>query len=1286
MGKIVLPPGFEDAHKGVLGVGGDALVRAVHVSADAGGWGTRLAPALLDSAWDERDSAAWALLWAHDGPQLPVGSEWALRLGYRGRAPMAWEGTAVAEGFSPRSTEMPGDPPLRWEQLQRLSGIPRVDGALALPVAVGWWTDEMEPGRRWWWTLGPLGSGATIATITPLTHMAAARWALDMLAGISAMHRVGLVHLDVSPGNVLIDHERARLMDFGTVRRVGGQGTRGSLEEFITWYRAAGWHGDISCDEPAVGTYGFAAPWLYPEWLRVRGWDVQMWVDCQLGQRADLYGVLGTLLFALERAGEGRSPLEQELYDRVTNWVNAVRGAGFDGDPLALPFEGRDAEQLRDLLHRVAAANPPGRRRPVLPTWAPHMLDWQLPRANVVRQLTDVFDDAVRNCHMSVLLVAGDAGTGKSGLLARLASYSLEAGAAVVDGGFEKDVSTPYGGLVRVVVGLLRQLTPSAMHEHLRGTDYAVCLLPAVRQFLDEQEVESRLPSEGEEHSLKAKLHEAAADLVRRVSANGPLLILIEDCHWADEAAVYLLGELVRQEIARPALLVMTYRAREPRNPFRHGAQLERLASTARQVDVLDLSEQEIAQLAKVVLDQVPPAGLAATIERHTGNAYHVTLILRDMRGDPIEVARVAAGGSPRSPSVEDAIRQQLATFPDDVRRILIAAALLGMNIDPEILRLVGPLRELNIAAALQVAESERLVTRQSGKWRFIHALAVDALLDEAQPQLTVLHGEVGDALVAHADRQGLGSATRNALRAEAALHLARGPANRAQNAAELCLEAANIAAAELAPYQAARLAEAGRLALANAALSLPELEVSLLLCAGKALTGAARRDEESDSSLQFVVAEESSIRTVHDEAFSSSSLIKAGKNYTARAAECARSHGLTALQVQAAIAYGGTMAAFSDTRDTKGPELIRQALGAHDLGEAGPEARVRLLGRLAMWLGAVGQSEEALAATQEALQIAEQLDDPPGQAAQLIADARYSWLYARLGTGFFAGMTDQASKLLRVADDVRVGGLSRLNAYRHAMYEMARIGNLSKADQLADQLEEMATTDIPHDHSRWQIINYRASRHTMRGEFEDAEPLVEDLEKSFPQLGSRITTDIARAARLRLRHLQGRAGECLDESRDSLRHARSDRILFETWLAWNLILCGDEASRSEAHDLVSTLAHEHFTGIPRNWTWVSSVAACSWVSSECHEKEWCEALASLLDVDDLRDTYLTNSWRGFAGSAQHHLGRLYAVMGDNQRAEAFFDAAQVEATRKRLAPWIGIIRQDRDRLLIRSA
>ncbi len=154
-------------------------------------------------------------------------------------------------------------------------------------------------------------------------------------------------------------------------------------------------------------------------------------------------------------------------------------------------------------------------------------------------------------------LVAGEAGSGKSRLVRELGQEAARDGALVLYGACNEAVQTPYRPLVECLDHLLRTVEPgrsSAPEPGLRrGRAH-----PAGARHRAARRAAARAVT-GEPDSERHRLHGALTDLLVRTGARRPLVLLLEDLHWADGASLLCLA--VRHGVADAHVLtVATYR------------------------------------------------------------------------------------------------------------------------------------------------------------------------------------------------------------------------------------------------------------------------------------------------------------------------------------------------------------------------------------------------------------------------------------------------------------------------------------------------------------------------------------------------------------------------------------------------------------------------------------------------------------------------------------------------------------------------------------------------------
>lgn len=332
----------------------------------------------------------------------------------------------------------------------------------------------------------------------------------------------------------------------------------------------------------------------------------------------------------------------------------------------------------------------------------------------------------------SLVLIGGEAGVGKTRLLTEFVAAGPDA--LVLTGGCLElgEAALPYAPVVEALRELERELGSEQVRTLLNGPRSELSrLLPSTA-------VARAVP--GSEPAGQSRLFEAVLSLLETLGQQRPVVLAIEDLHWADRSTLDLVVFLARNLGDSRVLLVGTYRTDELHRRHRLRpllGELSRLSSVER-LDLVPFDRGELVEQLTAILGRPPDADLVEEIaNRSEGNAFYAEELL----------AAVERSDGRLPPTLRDIMANSIANLPEAAKEVLRIAAAASRDVDHRLLEEVADWPATDLRDGLREAIAHQaLVTSPDGRsYRFRHALVQEAVHE------TLLPGERSDLHAAFA-------------------------------------------------------------------------------------------------------------------------------------------------------------------------------------------------------------------------------------------------------------------------------------------------------------------------------------------------------------------------------------------------------------------------------------------------------------------------------------------------------------------------------------------------------
>lgn len=849
--------------------------------------------------------------------------------------------------------------------------------------------------------------------------------------------------------------------------------------------------------------------------------------------------------------------------------------------------------------------------------------------------LADAWDEKSR-----IVLLAGEPGIGKTRTAAELAALARDDGALVLNGRCHEGEGAPaFWPWVQVLRGIARNVESADATRALGAAAADVhALIPELGAGVSAPAPAATLTAE----QARFRLFDGIVMLLAAVARTRPIMIVLDDLHWADKPSLLLLVFLARELRDARVLVVGAYRDTELR---RHSPLAAVLADLGREghhqrVALRGLGVEAVDRFVATTAGRTASPLLVRAVHAMTeGNPFFVGEIVRLLAAegrleDPTDGATL---GIALPEGVREAIGRRLDVLSEECNRVLGVAAVLGREFELPVLAHVAAVANDRLLELLDEAVTARVVVphaSDAARYFFAHALVREVLYEELSTPLRVrLHGQAGRALAA---RDASGGAVPPA---EIAHHFFEGaPGGDVTAAVTFGERAAEHALACLAYEEAVGHYERALQALELAVPIDDERRASLLLALGDAQARAGERDRARATFL--------------------------------RAAEASRGLGRPDLLARAALGFGGRLE-FGLPRDDVLVALVDEARAA--LGEAHPELRVRLVSRL---VGAAPYSDSLATRdtlSRSAVELARRLEDPATLVVALHARA-----WALLGPDHVSERLAIATELVRLAAERRDGNTAFL-AHEMRFDASLALGDVAAADAEVEAMAAVAEA-LGQPAERLLVASARAARALSDGRYEQAAEAIAMAEA----IGVRAEHPAGRALAIGLRLFLAHERGQVDAMEDALRFFAEIYPWAERVRRVGQALAASESGRvADARRGFEALVAEGFDAIPRDEHWLITLAQLATVCADLGDAARAESLLALLAPFAARNV-VHDLLRVHAGSVAHYLARLAMTREDWPAATAWFEQALGQNARMSALPALTRSRHEYARMLVR--
>jgi ABC-type oligopeptide transport system substrate-binding subunit/tRNA A-37 threonylcarbamoyl transferase component Bud32/tetratricopeptide (TPR) repeat protein len=544
----------------------------------------------------------------------------------------------------------------------------------------------------------------------------------QICAALEHAHTRGIIHRDLKPENIYIlacpdsgdgSGVRVKLMDFGLayVADTRSISERGAIVGTLLYIAPEIIRGQVASPQSDLYALGVILYELFAGQPPFAGDNLMVIASQHLyapvvppsTYNSDILHVLDNLIGKL---------LSKQPEDRPTSAAELSRALEQISWDSSVPEAQTAVEQL-PLLERIARGRFVARRQEVAVA-------------------LDIWQQAMHG-EGHVLLVSGEPGIGKTRFVCELMVNAQLTGSTVLLGECFSEGSAPYAPVAQLIASTdLTGMPPSIVAD-------LMAVVPALRANYPGIPANPLLEPQAE----RQRIFDNVAAFFALLSERAPVLLFIDDVHWADSGSLFLLHHLARRGRTLRMLIVLTYR------------EVELIEARPLYQTLLDFSRERLATLLTLPrFDRDQTCELLAALFQEEITPEFLDSIYSETDGNPFFIEEVCKaliesgslyreGGKWRRPGMDQivipqtvrlAIELRLAKLPPEVQDTLRAAAVLGREFEFEVLRGMDSLDEETLIDALEIAERAQFVGEISRastpSFTFVHALIPLTLQD----------------------------------------------------------------------------------------------------------------------------------------------------------------------------------------------------------------------------------------------------------------------------------------------------------------------------------------------------------------------------------------------------------------------------------------------------------------------------------------------------------------------------------------------------------------------------